>query len=282
MSLLVTVDIFSGKENPSFVIGDEETSSILPALEENRETLKPLPRLPVLGYRGFRVTHIGGQNKATPELFTATQAEDSLQVYDHPDIEQRLIELAGRSLRDDDLQSLLMAEFERTRALGWKELLQAGSGKCPPCNAADAPAYNPAYWNTPARQPHNNCYNYANNQATNTFAQPGRATGNPITGLSCGGVQPSAQSDGLQPSAGFAGKLAPGKGWYVALVIWPGRDYHWYRQDNVGCWSHKPGQTAARNTDNSGNPILDPRTCDRGPYTDFCTYMITGSWVRIR
>ena len=27
----------------------------------------------------------------------------------------------------------------------------------------------------------------------------------------------------------------------VLLVICPDRDYHWYRQDADGTWSHKPG-----------------------------------------
>jgi hypothetical protein len=31
-------------------------------------------------------------------------------------------------------------------------------------------AYNPAFWNTPSVQPHNNCYNYAMNFRSNTFA----------------------------------------------------------------------------------------------------------------
>jgi hypothetical protein len=86
----------------------------------------------------------------------------------------------------------------------------------------------------------------------------------------------------LAPVANFNGTLAAGKGWYVALVIWPNSDYHWYRQDNVGCWSHKPGSTAVRNVDNAGNPITDPKTCNRGPYTVFCTYMVTNSGVHIR
>jgi hypothetical protein len=95
-------------------------------------------------------------------------------------------------------------------------------------------------------------------------------------------VIPSAQSDGLVVTPNFSGHLAPGHGWYVALVIWPGVDYHWYRQDKVGCWSHKPGSTPARNTDNSGKPITDPKICDRGPYKNFCTYMITKSSVHIK
>ena len=66
------------------------------------------------------------------------------------------------------------------------------------------------------------------------------------------------------------------------LVFGPGRDYHWYRQDSTGCWSHKPGSTAVRNVDNAGSTISDPMTCNRGPYTDFCTYMVTKRGVIIK
>jgi hypothetical protein len=53
-------------------------------------------------------------------------------------------------------------------------------------------------------------------------------------------------------------------------VIEPLEDYHWYRRDRDGRWSHKPGTDPATNLDNSGNVIVDPRTADRGPYTVFC------------
>ena len=92
----------------------------------------------------------------------------------------------------------------------------------------------------------------------------------------------AAQADGLRNAPGFIGHLSPGQGWYVALVVWPGNDYHWYRQDQGGCWSHKPGHTAVRNVDNSGNRISDPRTCNRGPYVDSCNYMVTTRGVVIR
>jgi hypothetical protein len=137
-------------------------------------------------------------------------------------------------------------------------------------------------WNTPAVQPYNNCYNYANNKITNSFAQPGLAHRAKYQALTCPDVQTAATADGLAACPNFKAELSAGKGWYVALVIWPGNDFHWYRQDNVGCWSHKPGSTAVRNLDNSGNPIIDPKTCDRGPYVNFCTYMVTNSSVVIR
>ena len=45
-------------------------------------------------------------------------------------------------------------------------------------------------------------------------------------------------------------------------------------QGRDGRWTHKPGGTEATDLDNSGNPISDPRTADRGGYTDFCGFMI--------
>src|SRR5439155_2191799 len=54
-----------------------------------------------------------------------------------------------------------------------------------------APLYEPAWWNVPARQPYNNCYNYATNYRTNTFAQPGRAAGAQYTALTCASVRPA-------------------------------------------------------------------------------------------
>ena len=53
-------------------------------------------------------------------------------------------------------------------------------------------------------------------------------------------------------------------GYYkVALVIAPNRDYHWYRQNYDGTWSHKPGGTAVTDLDRKGNLIYDPESCDR-------------------
>ena len=200
-------------------------------------------------------------------------------------IETWLLSTAGSQISDDvkihvqdSLQSAISDELLLYK---WP----FPHAKCHPCVAADAPVYNPAIWNTAAVQPNNNCYNYANNRITNTFAQPGRATGHMYTQLNncaaAGAVEPGAVSDGLHPVPNFAGHLTAGHGYYVALVLWPGTDFHWYRQDKVGCWSHKPGSTAARNIDNAGHAIADPKIANRGPYTVFCTYMVTNHRVHI-
>ena len=51
-----------------------------------------------------------------------------------------------------------------------------------------------------------------------------------------------------------------------------GVDWHWYRLDNNGQWSHKPGSTSVTDTDNIGNVITDPRVCAMGLY-QFVTFM---------
>jgi hypothetical protein len=142
------------------------------------------------------------------------------------------------------------------------------------------PSYTPSYWNDSGTiQYGNNCYNYSNNVRTDTFAQPGRRAGPPsypYGAIDCANVGPAAVADGLEalPASGKCDK------WWVfwkrhtklALVIAPGWDYHWYRLGPDGMWTHKPGGTPATNLDNSGNPISNPETADRGSYTVFCGY----------
>jgi hypothetical protein len=290
MSTLVILHVFSGRPNPTWTLDDNQVAELSERITGIRRltTNKPAGSLGHLGYRGFSVRRETGSPAGRLGLLIHEGVVDQGQ--DEPnllagnrEIEEWLLLTAGarvpaavaEHVRED-------TQRPRTPAMGLQEFEIPQAAGCPKCVAADAPPYSPSLWNIPSVQPYNNCYNYANNQATNTFAQPGRAHGTPATSMSCPGVQPSAQADGLVPCANFATPLAKGQGWYVALVIWPGQDYHWYRQDNVGCWSHKPGQTAVRNYDNAGKPISDPNTCNRGPYTVFCTYMVTNKSVVIR
>jgi len=131
------------------------------------------------------------------------------------------------------------------------------------------PVYVPGDWNDGGTiQFNNNCYNYASDLRTDTFAQPGRASGRSIT-MDCASVDAGAQADGL--SSGDCDAAGCDECCHqVALVIWPGQDFHWFRKHEDGTWSHKPGSTPARDFDNAGAPITDPRTAQRGPYTVFC------------
>jgi hypothetical protein len=159
------------------------------------------------------------------------------------------------------------------------------------------PRYEPFKWNGPrsfsspattveldyvTTQLRNNCYNYACNKRTDTFALPGRSQpGWTMPAFTCPAVTAAAVTDGLQP-VDCAVACAQGS-YKKALVVdsiddplFPGddRDFHWYRQDADGLWSHKPGPGKATNLDGSSRPIPDPRTANRKAgsydYADFC------------
>ena len=144
------------------------------------------------------------------------------------------------------------------------------------CRHKDQPVWNPAKWNgDPVVMDGNNCYNYACDTQTGSFAQPGKAGGYHPTAVDCTEYTAGALADGLHDID--CDDPCPSGCWKVALVIAPNDDFHWYRQDESGNWSHKPGHTPAINTDASGNPITDPRTADRdysskggSNYSDFC------------
>ena len=284
MTARVTLNVFSGRPNPSWLLSENDDAQLTERLASLQILTEKRPSgiFGGLGYRGFSISresdHAFGPMALTVHEGIADRQIAGPNMVDTTGMEEWLAEQAAAHVAPEVMAYVREAI---TRKVPLVHQMVKGAG-CPPCKAADAPAYNPGRWNVPTVQPYNNCYNYANDQITNTFAQPGRATGHMYTALTCASVQPAAQSDGLVPCPNFSTTLGPGHGWYVALVIWPSNDFHWYRQDNVGCWSHKPGSTPVRNYDNAGQPITDPRTCDRGPYTDFCSYMVTNRNVHIQ
>jgi len=63
-------------------------------------------------------------------------------------------------------------------------------------------------------------------------------------------------------------------GWKVALCFntW---DYHWYRLNDDGTWSHKSGKSRVTKRDEDWNIIINPKVCNRGSYNNFIGfYMI--------
>lgn len=139
------------------------------------------------------------------------------------------------------------------------------------------PSYTPKFWNDGGIvQDSNNCYNYANNRRTDTYAQPGRRSAYPpivAATTTCENVSAAAISDGLSPAQVPAtcgqndcATRCPDDACKLALVVGDG-DYHWYRLDKNGMWSHKPGATQATDHDNAangGNAITNPENADRG------------------
>jgi RHS repeat-associated protein len=140
------------------------------------------------------------------------------------------------------------------------------------------PVYEPNEWNDRGKyQLSNNCYSYAWNRPYGhpdySKPQPGEATGQRFKHLTCEEVKAAAIRDGFKdPKSG----CCPNGYHKVQLVIAPGVDYHWYRQDVGGRWSHKPGWGQATNVDASGKSISNPSSANRnyepnGPnYTEDC------------
>jgi len=266
MSVTVTLHIFSGRPDPAWELSDDQAQELVDRLNKIASTtlLKPPGLTGSLGYRGFSLT--SAREKALdPHIYihggiVDLDRFDLNRVTDDADLELWLLATAGGAV-SDDVRNAVQSELSG----GLIKPLTA------PITPAFVPPYDPGKWNNdPNIRTRNNCYNYANDKITNTFAQPGRGSGQMYTAMDCGNVGSASQRDGQVPVGPPA--TTPAQGHYVALVIWPGNDFHWYRQDNNTRWSHKPGQTPARNTDNSGALISDPRNCNRGPYSNFCGF----------
>ena len=119
-------------------------------------------------------------------------------------------------------------------------------------------------------RPGNNCYAYACDdfndwrRGSDDFPQPGNTAGytTPLQSqISADLLRSRAEADGLiLVKSGSENDPAPIGFYKVALVVAPGLDYHWYRQDPDGYWSHKLGEYPIMVADSDGNPITDPRT----------------------
>jgi len=304
--LRIEVDIFSGRPNPEWIITDAETvRGFLGAVSDAPGAVaKPGAGFSGLGYREVLVSLIGDdepRRRGVPREFAlaSTACEDLER---SGDLARRLIEDMSRynevhlvshaitpltsELRDVILEQLarFIARPPRPRQLKPSPppnplRTTIHDDRCEGCEY-EVSQFNPAFWNRSNVQPHNNCYNYARNWRTDTFAQPGRAHGAQTSIMSCPTVTQAAIADGLRkrcdclPETEYPRRL-------MALVVAPGGDYHWYRHQRGGFWGHKPGHASARNYDNSNQLVTNPETCDRGWYTDFCGYFYAGCSVVI-
>jgi hypothetical protein len=283
----ITVDVYSGRPNPVVEINDEdEIRSTLRQLAANRTlaTVQP-PADSGLGLRGFELeildddlarrydlagtlyVPVGAATAEFTERLTAlTMRGEALAV---PGFEEQ-------TSIDDGLRDYVLGQLER----GGSGSVQEGQARSADVAAAatcyyDFYAFNPGFWNDNATtRANNNCYNYAGNWRTNTFAQPGRGCGNVWKSITAAEVTRAALCDGMHRRYDcFPDSEKPRN--LVALVIAPGpafNDYHWYRYQQGGFWGHKPGGTAARNVDNSNRVITNPETADRDGYTQFAGY----------
>ncbi len=299
MSVKVTIDIFSGRPNPEMVLSAKEAKELFKQVAPTGAMRKAAATTPVepghLGLRGIKVEQLKTVTKELPSAFFV--AHETMfsggkaaafkdmgtmeRVHKFISANSKLITGAG-NVREflKTYKEALTESFDvrEKTAMPAAPVVISPVVALPTCTCG--PVYEPDWWNLNATiKGNNNCYNYACNHRTDTFAQPGRATGNMYTSLAGCNVpagQKSAKTGAISDAlidTPAANNACPAKGHLVALVIWPGRDFHWYRKGVNTMWSHKPGSTSVTNLDNSGNTIADPRTANRGNYTQFCTFM---------
>ncbi|MFI2609401.1 hypothetical protein [Kitasatospora sp. NPDC018619] len=292
MGFRITVDVFSGRPNPSWEIRDPQQVTDLRGLfHEQRPALAPPGTGAVLlGFRGLRVEAtdsvtaqglppvftVGGPGSPPASAELAEALLDTMPVEAPPPGEQ------APAVLTPEFRELVRSEIRSART--WPP---AEPTERPPADGADCPydvtSDGADLWNNSTVCPHNNCYNYAVNDRTDTFAQPGRAHQYDLTKVTCADVLTGALKDGLR-SWGVNCYTAGTKRYKVALVtgaFGTQRDFHWYRLCTDNTWWHKPGACPITNLDNAGKIIADPQKANRGNYTDWCTYMQSGDSVII-
>lgn len=296
MALRITVDVFSGRPNPSVVVTGMEERDLLARLAPARAGVidrGAAARLAPgaasrLGYRGLMVERLAEAAASGTARERRTRAVAAPLRVAHGAV---LGPTGPRALRDPTLEALVTSPSGPFRAAGLEPRLldhlageieaarlrpavaararvtaAAGADRC-----ACAPLWDPGWWNDGGPiQSGNNCYNYATDHRSDTYAQPGRANGATYASMSAADVRTAAIADALLD--GPQRNKCPGRGHLVALCVSPW-DFHWYRKQRSGSWTHKPGPDPVTQLDNANQPIPDPRTADRGPYTQFVGFM---------
>ena len=152
------------------------------------------------------------------------------------------------------------------------------------------PKYEPKKWNNKQNiRRHHNCYSYAIDDlsASHTSkAQPGYFSGYsgvPDSDYKCKHFLKRLKHD-LPSMYVTTLQHKCKKGFHKAFMALDDKsdpDYHFYRQDRTGYWSHKPGATDVTDLDASKQKIIAPNKADRKyPYYNYktpCFYFCVNS-----
>lgn len=203
----VTLVIFSGLPDPVWTVHPrhekfEEMKRHLDSARSGRNTYRHEHLSPHLGFRGFLVHHpeaeyeeliVGKETKALQKLLLDTMPDEVIPAT----LRQKIYQ----AIESEAVSAYLPDASQRASP---HDVSQAPT-KTTAKTATDitkiqhyAPALNLPRWNKyEVIRRYNNCYNYANGKITNSFAQPGYASGQPIQSLTPEEVLKAAMSDGL-------------------------------------------------------------------------------------
>lgn len=163
------------------------------------------------------------------------------------------------------------------------------------------PIYNPDRYNkNPLIQETHNCYSYGmdvfdpaqliqcygkRKGCRRLFHQPGGTKGmssllQKASARSCPVVESLMSKDVPDIKRTTYSARCPTNTSKIALVVDPGNDFHYYRQDPDGLWSDKDGSNKVERIDAEGKPIWNPHTASRDyrstgsflNYKDFCGF----------
>ena len=156
--LTVSLIVFSGRPNPKWKIlstnpGYKGIVTMLQNAKKSKLTYRPEDMPARLGYKGFLVQ---STMKKESDLIVGPKTT-TLQKLLLKTMPVGIISKAKlQSVSEEINQGKVYAKVQTTKRF--------------------APNYFPSSWNgIPDKLENNNCYNYANDKATGTFAQPGRA-----------------------------------------------------------------------------------------------------------
>ena len=210
------------------------------------------------------------KRKTTPKKKTSKKMNKKEEVIERPDLSPKIIIIQKHNGKLNN-NNMYKIKYGLSPTTGFE------------------PPYEPFKWNNSnSIRDNHNCYSYAFNDIHGKRkgkAQPGYyANYPPISSkeYNCDAIFKRIKKD--NPSVyktTFSKKC--GRGYYksfFALSLGANTDYHFYRQDKNGHWSHKPGRTNATNLDASNKIIINPYTANRDyshlnystPCTFFCVH----------
>lgn len=281
----VTIDVFSGRQNPSWILSFKEGEQLLDRINNGGVRIEEYnPNNPSFGvYNGFLVS----------KAFVPTrESKFYKQLQNLPDVFHVIGDKTLTSEEESWLlktaNGLISNDANLSKAIWYR--VEFANQFNPPRNREEMSevqkssqcflAYTQhdfGFWNDSwAHMWYNNCYNYAAGIRTGTIAQPGRASGQEVTPqFICDDVRDAAIMDGMRDNCN-------GTNFYVGLAVTlDGFDYHFWRKIDDNEWGHKPGHGSARNFDFSNNLINNPKQSDRGVYSIWCGYYYIPLWINI-
>lgn len=284
--------VFSGSPNPQFQLNPEERQAVCIFLSKGA---KKIPTCRTVGFVGWRLClddkcqDIRGASSLDGRLLDAYKVA-------HPEM------MSGNGA----VHKHIAQEIDRLGSKGDVTCVEedpvpvSSNAVCDGTNHGDDDPKTVHYDDEKdadgcfvSKQTDNNCYDYANDIATNDRAYPGRGSGMcngddapcfdddlcfdgicHVQRFTCESLRAEAESDKLVWVGTDLPTTLPATGHYVSLHSWPEQDFHWLRMNADGVWSHKPGHGPVRDYDNNQKQITNPHEADLSPWSEHCGYML--------